>query len=91
MSPVGTFGSDLTVELTPWIDYELLINMTFLNEQSGLYQHHIVSTLSTGLVGDIDLDVGSIWERAEKPQERANGTFPEKDDFRLLVSIDYEF
>ncbi len=71
--------------------YELFINMTFLNEASGLYQHHIVTSLSTDLIGDIDLDVGFIWERTAKPQERADGTFPEKDDFRLLVSIDYEF
>ena len=91
VSPVVTLGSDLTVELTSWIDYELLINMTFLNEQSGQYQHHIVSTLSTDLIGNIDLDVGFIWERTKKPQERADGTLPEKDDFRLLVSIDYEF
>ena len=47
VSPVGTLGSDLTVELTSWLEYELLVNMTFLNEGSALYQHHIVSTMST--------------------------------------------
>lgn len=31
VSPVVTLGSDLTVELTSWLDYELLVNMTFLN------------------------------------------------------------
>jgi len=91
VSPVGTLGSDLTVELTSWIDYELLVNMTFLNEESGLYQHHIVSTLSTDLVGDIDLDVSFIWERTEKPQQRTDGTTPEQDDLHLLISIGYEF
>jgi hypothetical protein len=65
--------------------------MTFLDEDSSLYQHNIVTTLSTDLIRNIDLDVGFIWERTAKPQERADGTFPEKDDFRLLVSIDYEF
>ena len=73
------------------MDYDLLVNMTFLNEESGQYQHHIVSTLSTDLIGSVDLNVGFIWERTEKPQETADGSFPEKDDFRLLVSIDYDF
>jgi len=91
VSPVGTLGSDLTVELTSWIDYELFINMTFLNETSGLYQHHIVSTLSTDLVGDVDLDISFIWERTEKPQERVDTSIPEKNDFRLIVSIGYDF
>ena len=91
VSPVGTLGSDLTVELTSWIDYNLLVNMTFLNEESGQYQHHIVTTLSTDLIGSVDLDVGLIWDRTAKPQERADGSFPEKDDFRLLVAIDYDF
>lgn len=91
VSPVGTLGSNLTVELTSRIDYELLVNMTFLNEESGLYQHHIVSTLSTDLIGDIDMDVSFIWERTEKPQQRTDGTTPEQDDLHLLISVGYEF
>ena len=91
VSAVGTLGSNLTVELTSWIDYELLVNITFLNEVSGLYQHHIVSTLSTDLIGDIDMDVSFIWERTDKPQQRTDGTTPEQDDLRLLISVGYEF
>lgn len=91
VSPVSTLGSDLTVELTSWIDYELFINMTFLNEESGQYQHHIVSTLSTDLIGDVDFDVSFIWDRTQKPQERVDTSIPEKDDFRMLISIGYEF
>lgn len=55
-SPVATFGSDLSIEVTSWIDYDLTVDMTFLNDKSGRYQHRIVSALSTDLVGDIDLD-----------------------------------
>ncbi len=77
VSPVDTVGSDLTVELTSWLDYELLVNMIFLNEESDHYQHHIVSTFSTDLIGDIDMDVSFIWERTENPQERTDDTTPE--------------
>ncbi len=89
--PVGTLGSDLTVELTSWLDYELLVNMTFLSEESGLYQHHIVSTLSTDLIADIDMDVSFIWERTEKPQQITDDTTPEQGDLCLLISVGFEF
>jgi len=29
VSPVGTLGGELNVELTAWIDYDLLISITF--------------------------------------------------------------
>lgn len=90
-SPVTTFGSDLEVELTSWLDYELLINTTFLESRAGKYQHHILSTLSTDLIGSLDLDVSFIWDRTEEPQVAEDGTTPEKDDFRFIVSLGYEF
>ena len=32
-----------------------------------------------------------IWDRIQKPQVRADGTVPEKDDFRLMLGLDFEF
>jgi len=90
-TPVGTFGSDLEVELTSWMDYELEINMTFLEEQAGKYQHHIVSTLSTDLVGDLDLDIVFIWNRTENPQRDEIGELPQQDDYRLQFNLAYDF
>lgn len=90
-SPVGTFSSVLDVELTSWMDYELLINMTFLNEKSGKYQHHIVSALSMDLFGDFDLDFSTIWDRTESPQENSDGSTPAQDDFHFMISIAYDF
>lgn len=90
-SPVATFSSDLSVEVTSWIDYDLTIDMTFLNDKSGKYQHHIVSALSTDLIGDIDLDFSTIWDRTELPQENADGSIPSQDDFRFMISLSYEF
>jgi putative salt-induced outer membrane protein YdiY len=90
-SPVGTFSSDLSIEVTSWMDYELSVNMTFLNDKSGKYQHHIDSVLSTDLIGDIDLDFSAIWDRTEIPQENADGSIPAQDDFRFVVSLSYDF
>ena len=90
-SSVGTLGSVLTIDITSSIEYELLVNMTFLEEVAGKYQHHVVSTLSTDLIGDIDLDISIIWDRTEKPQGGEDGVIPEQDDYRVVVSFNYDF
>ena len=91
LTPVGTFGSDLYVDLTSWMEWEFLVSTTFLEEDAGRYQHHIVNTLSTDLIGGIDLDVSLIWDRTENPQQAEDGTIPEQDDYRFVVSFSYDF
>ena len=90
-SPVGTFSSVLDIEVTSWLDYELGIGMAFLEEEAGKYQHHVVSTISTDLVNDLDLDISFIWDRTEVPQVAEDGTVPEQDDYRMVVSLTYDF
>jgi putative salt-induced outer membrane protein YdiY len=90
-SPVFSISTDLDYELTSWMDYLLQIQVSFLNEDSGAYQHHLLTTLSTDLIGDLDLDVSFVWDRTQKPEPRADGTVPEKDDYRLMVGLAYEF
>ena len=90
-SPVLSFSTDYEFEVTSWMDYLLEIQMSFLDEDSGQYQHHILTTLSTDLIGDLDLDVSFVWDRIQKPEPRADGSVPEKDDYRLMVSLAYEF
>jgi len=91
LTPVATFGSDLYVDLTSWMEWEFLVSMTFLEKDAGRYQHHIINTLSTDLIGGIDLDVSLIWDRTENPQADEDNTIPEQDDYRLVVSFAYEF
>ena len=31
------------------------------------------------------------WDRTQKPQPRADGSVPEKDNYRLLFSLGFEF
>jgi hypothetical protein len=90
-SPSVSFGTDYDTELTSWLDYLFSFQMSFLDEESGDYQHHLVTTLSTDLIYDIDLDMTLIWDRTEKPPPDASGNIPEQDDFRLMVGISFEF
>ena len=90
-SPTSTIGTDFETELTSWMDYLLAFQATFVDEASGKYQHHLLTTLSTDLIGDIDLDVSLVWDRTQNPPPNAAGETPEKDDYRLLVGIGFDF
>jgi hypothetical protein len=90
-SPAFSLGTDFETELSSWMDYLLLAHVTFLDEASGSYQHHLLTTLSTELTGRLDLDVSFIWDRIQKPQVRADGSVPEKDDYRLMLGLGFEF
>ena len=90
-SPAFSLGTDYQTELTSWMDYLFLAHVTFLDEDSGSYQHHLLTTLSTELTGRLDLDVSFIWDRIQKPQVRADGSVPEKDDYRLMLGLGFEF
>jgi hypothetical protein len=90
-SPAVSLGTDFDTELTSWMDYLLEFQMTFLDDESGAYQHHLLTTLSTDLIGDWDLDVSFVWDRTQKPQPREDRSVPEKDDYRLLVGVGFDF
>lgn len=90
-SPSSTIGTDFETEITSWMDYLLSFQATFVDEKSGQYQHHLLTTLSTDLIGNIDLDVSLVWDRTARPPADASGETPEKDDFRLLIGIGFDF
>ena len=90
-SPAVSFTTDFETELMSWMDYLFTFQARLVDEQSGNYQHHLLTTLSTDLIGNFDLDVSFVWDRIEDPQQRADGSTPEQDDFRLIIGLGYEF
>jgi hypothetical protein len=90
-SPALSFGTNFDTELTQWMDYLFVFTATFLDEESGSYQHHLLTTLSSDLAGNFDINISFVWDRTQKPPPLADGAFPEQDDFRLLVGLSYEF
>jgi hypothetical protein len=90
-SPAGSIGTVFDTELTPWMDYLFSFTATFLDEESGAYQHHMLTTLSTDFVGDFDIDLSFVWDRTERPRRDKDGDRPDSDDYRLLIGIGYEF
>lgn len=90
-SPTFSLGTDFETELTEWLDYLFSFQMTFVDEASGEYQHHMLTTLSTDLVAGLDLDISLIWDRVQKPPANAIGETPERDDYRLLIGVSLDF
>ncbi len=74
-------------------DVDFLVNFSFqiLDEASGTYTHHLVSTLSSDLMADLDLDISIIWDRVQDPRPNADGIVPLQDDYQLIVGLGYEF
>ncbi len=90
-SPAVSFTMDFETELTSWMDYVFSFQGRVVDQQSGTYQQHLLTTLSTDLIGNFDLDVSFVWDRIEDPQPRADGSIPEQDDYRLIIGLGYEF
>jgi len=77
-------------ELTKWMDFLLDYSFQIVNEESGRYTHHFITTLSTDLIGDMDLDISFVWDRIQKPQANSDGSIPKKDDYQLIFGFSYD-
>jgi len=78
-------------ELTGWMDFSFEWRFNIVNEESGTYTHHLLTGLELELTRLLDLDVTLIWDRIQDPQEDADGVLPEQDDYRLVMSIGFDF
>jgi hypothetical protein len=78
-------------ELSGSIDFNLAYRFFIVNEESGRYTHHFVTGFEFDLIGSLDFDVTFVWDRIEKPRQSSDGTFPEKDDFRLNLALGFDF
>jgi len=83
--------SDYDVELTSRIDFILKYQAYFVNKSSGTYTHHTIATIETELINDFDLDWTFIWDRIQDPNKNSDGTLPERDDYKSIISIGYNY
>ena len=85
---VGTY---FDTELTKKTDFDLLYNFQIVNEASGSYTHHLITSLETELTGWLDFDISFVWDRIQNPTPAADGTMPNKNDLQLIFSLGIEF
>jgi len=80
-------GTTWETELTGWMDANASYRLGLMNERSGTYTHHATAGLSIELTSALDLDFSVVWDRIQTPQQAADGTTPEQDDFRILLGV----
>jgi len=90
-TPALILGTAYDVELTSWLDYLFNYNIIWVNQASGGYTHHLVSTIESELIGSFDLDISFVWDHINNPIITDNGLRPEKNDFRFIVGVSYDF
>jgi hypothetical protein len=78
-------------ELTDGIDLNVDYRFFVVDEESGQYTHHFVTGLEFDLIGSLDFFTTFVWDRIEKPRPTADGTLPEKDDYRLNLGLAFDF
>ncbi|NRB42429.1 MAG: DUF481 domain-containing protein [Pseudomonadales bacterium] len=84
-------STNLEVELSSDIDFFYDYRFTLVSEAVGLYTHHMVTGLEIELGQYLDLDLSMVWDRTQKPKKDALGDEPEKDDYRVIIGIGFDY
>ena len=84
-------GTRFDHEFTASIDGYAYYNAFFTDEASGSYTHHFDTGLKIELVGDLDLNVGWVWDRVQDPRPLEDGSLPRQDDTRLVFGLGWSF
>jgi putative salt-induced outer membrane protein YdiY len=90
-TPAFIAGSVYDTELNSWIDLYSKYDLTIANQRSGTYTHHFQTGLEIELTDILDLDLSVVWDHIQSPQQRDDGTVPEKNDIRLIAGISLDF
>lgn len=86
-----TLGTDFTFEVTSDIDYDASYSVQVIDEASGGNIHHFETGIEIDLTNDFELDLTFYVDRTENPKEDSDAKVPEKNDFRLVVALSYDF
>ncbi len=84
-------GTDFTYEITSDIDFDASYSIQMVDEASGKNIHHLQTGLEIELANDFDLDLTFYADRTDNPKADSDNNIPEKNDFRLVVSLGYDF
>lgn len=90
-SPSLGLGTRYDTDVTSWLEYLFDFSFQIVDQQSGSYLHHLITTLESDFISNLDIDISFVWDRVQNPQPTSDGTIPEKNDFQLIVGIGYEF
>ncbi len=90
-SPALELSTKVEIKLTSITDLTYDYKLTFTDDASGRYRHHMVFKLENELTGWLDLDITGIWDHISLPEKRENHTIPLCNDYQVLVGLGVEF
>ncbi len=86
-----SLGTDFSYELTSDIDFDASYNIQMVDEASGKYIHHLETGLEMDIANDFDLDLTFYADRTDRPKPDSDGKVPDNNDYRLVISLGYDF
>ena len=90
-TPAFTAGTKYETDLTKSIDFIINYSFSIVNQESGSYNHHSVTTIETELTKWLDFDISFVWDRIKEPTANADGTIPKPDDYKLIFSLGVDY
>lgn len=90
-SPALELSTNLEVELSKKVDLKFVYKLTFTDEKSGLYKHHMLAKMEHELTSWLDFDITAIWDYLKKPEKDEEGLLPKQDDYQFLFGLGIEF
>lgn len=83
-------STDYDQELTADIDLIITYQLVLMEESSGRAAQHAMAAIDIDLTDALDLRLATYWDRLQEPQVDSAGVQPQKDDYRLVIGLDYE-
>jgi len=90
-APALELSTKLEYEINKITDLTFDYKLTFTDEYSGTYKHHMVATLENELLSWLDFDITGVWDYVANPARAATGEIPLRNDFQLLIGLGIEF
>ena len=84
-------GTTYTNELSKDIDYTFDYRFLVIKPEAGRYTHHLITGLDFDAIGPLDVNFSFVWDRVQQPRADAAGVIPQKDDYRLILGLGFDF
>jgi hypothetical protein len=88
---VTTLATRVSWDVTSRIEWDLRYDISVAIPDVEDTNQNLTTTLSFDIWGDLDLDVTFAWNFVGDPRPIADGTVPDRSDFRLILGIGWEF
>jgi hypothetical protein len=90
-TPALILGTTYDHDFTSWLEFFFEYRLQLVDEESGRYNHHMLTSFETDITSLIDFDITVVWDRIQNPRADAAGNIPKQDDFRTTVGLTFDW